>query len=64
MRGKRRPALQPEDTIIARFQPLAVYNAEVARGIVHTREWDAKMAELQREFDEHAAEVQRTLDAK
>ena len=30
---------------------LAIYNAEVARGIVHTPEWDAKMAELQREFD-------------
>lgn len=33
------------------FRPLAVWNAERARGIVHTPEWDAKMADLQREFD-------------
>ena len=34
-----------------KFEALAVYNAEVARGIVHTPEWDARMADLQREFD-------------
>ena len=33
------------------FETLATYNAEVARGIVHTPEWDARMADLQREFD-------------
>jgi hypothetical protein len=33
-----------------KFETLAVYNAEVARGIVHTAEWDARMAELQQEF--------------
>lgn len=36
----------------ARWQRLAVYNAEVARGIVHTAEWNALMAEEQRAFDE------------
>ncbi len=30
---------------------LAVYNAERARGLVHTPEWDAKMAGLQAEYD-------------
>lgn len=30
---------------------LARYNAERARGIVHTPEWDAAMAQLQRRFD-------------
>jgi hypothetical protein len=32
-------------------QRLAVYNAECARGIVHTVEWDARMASLQRRYD-------------
>jgi hypothetical protein len=31
---------------------LATYNAEVARGIVHTDEWNAEMAELQRMFND------------
>jgi hypothetical protein len=35
----------------AKFSALATYNAERARGIMHTAEWDAKMAELQREWD-------------
>jgi hypothetical protein len=30
---------------------LATYNAETARGIVHTDEWRAKMAEHQRAFN-------------
>ncbi len=30
---------------------LAVYNAEVHRGLVHTPEYAAEMAELQRRFD-------------
>jgi len=40
------------------FETLAVYNAERARGIVHTPEWDARMAALQVKFDE---QVQDTL---
>lgn len=43
-----------------KFEPLAVYNAECARGIVHTPEWDAKMAELQREFDATHGTGERT----
>ena len=34
------------------FNDLARYNAEVARGIVHTPEWREKMAEEQRRFNE------------
>ena len=34
-----------------RWQRLADYNAEIARGIVHTAEYDALMAEEQRLFD-------------
>ncbi len=30
---------------------LGQYNAEIARGIVHTPEWDTKMALLQNQFD-------------
>ncbi len=37
-----------------KFDRLAVYNAEVHRGIVHTPEYDAEMAELQREFNERS----------
>ncbi len=40
-------ALHGRNPVIA----LATYNAERSRGIVHTTEWDAKMAELQREYD-------------
>jgi hypothetical protein len=35
----------------AKYEPLAVYNAEVSRGIVHTPEYDAAMTALQREFN-------------
>jgi hypothetical protein len=34
---------------------LATYNAEKARGIVHTREWDLRMAELQLYFNSNVA---------
>jgi hypothetical protein len=37
------------------FEALARYNAEVARGLVHTPEWAAEMARVQRAFDEQAA---------
>ena len=36
---------------IQETQALGQYNAERARGIVHTPEWAEKMAELQRMFD-------------
>jgi hypothetical protein len=38
-----------------KFEALAAYNAERARGIAHTAEWDAKMAALQAEYDQHYA---------
>jgi hypothetical protein len=34
-----------------KFEALAVYNAECARGIVHTAEYDRRMAALQAEYD-------------
>jgi hypothetical protein len=34
-----------------KFEALAVYNAERARGLVHTAEYDLRMAVLQAEFD-------------
>ena len=40
-----------------RWTPLAIYNAEVARGIVHTPEYDAKMAAWQKLFDAEMAEL-------
>lgn len=37
-----------------KFEPLAIYNAEVSRGIVHTPEYRERMALLQLEFAEWA----------
>jgi hypothetical protein len=34
------------------IETLARYNAERARGILHTFEWQEQMAKLQRRFDE------------
>lgn len=33
------------------IEVLGRYNAEVARGLLHTPEWKMKMAELQARFD-------------
>ena len=43
-----------------RWNALATYNSEVARGLVHTPEWRKKMAEEQKLFDEE--QHQRYLD--
>jgi len=42
-----------------RFNSLATYNSEVARGIVHTPEWIQKMADMQSDYN---AKIQRRLD--
>ena len=47
MRRSRRRALEFE----SRWGDLATYNAEVARGIVHTPEWQLKMAEKQQRYN-------------
>jgi hypothetical protein len=47
------------ETMPAEFEPLAVYNAETTRGIVHTEEWRQRMADLQQRFDEWAARFRR-----
>ena len=39
------------------FADLATYNSEVARGIVHTPEWDARMAEDQERFNKQQREL-------
>jgi hypothetical protein len=33
------------------FQQLSTYNGERHRGIMHTAEWGARMAQLQRRYD-------------
>ena len=49
---------------IRETQILGVYNAERARGIVHTPEWDEKMVKLQAEFDAPGyIKVARSLEA-
>lgn len=47
----RRPRRRVSAPMPAKYEPLAVYNAEVSRGIVHTPEYDAAMTALQREFN-------------
>jgi len=42
---RRRNRLSP------RYEALAVYNSERARGIVHTKGYDYMMAELQKQWD-------------
>lgn len=47
------PPLPPGSLIVhvSDVDVLARYNAERARGILHTWEWQEKMAELQRQHD-------------
>ena len=40
------------DPMPDRFYPLATYNAEVSRGVIHTDEYRERMAALQSDFDE------------
>jgi hypothetical protein len=50
----RRPPWQRRkraESMPARFEPLAIYNAECGRGIMHTPEYDAAMVVLEREYD-------------
>ena len=35
------------------YSVLAGYNAEVSRGIVHTKEWKKRMKILQKDYDEN-----------
>ena len=49
MPKKRKP--QPDASYVHRWDALALYNAECARGIVHTPEWDERMAKRQAAFD-------------
>jgi hypothetical protein len=41
----------------AELNRLADYNAERSRGIVHTEEWQARMADLQRRYNESLARL-------
>jgi hypothetical protein len=41
------------------FNTLAKYNAECAHGIMHTPEWQEKMAALQHRFDTAECERER-----
>ena len=46
--------------MLGRWHDLATYNGERARGIVHTAEWDERMAVEQRAFDDE--QVRRRRD--
>lgn len=48
MFGRRTTRCEPSPD---KFRELADYNARVYKGIVHTPEYHARMAELQAEFD-------------
>jgi hypothetical protein len=46
---------QPQQMSSA-YEALALYNAERGRGIVHTQEWDERMAVLQARWDQELAQ--------
>lgn len=56
MAEKKVPSPPAERPMPDRWDRLATYNEECARGIVHTPEWDQRMAVLQGRFDEEVAE--------
>ena len=44
------------------YEALARYNAEVGRGINHTKEWKEKMARLQADYDARIREFAEKED--
>lgn len=34
-----------------KYVPLAIFNSETARGLIHTEEWKLQMKKLQAEYD-------------
>ena len=56
MPKKRKPGTAPDPSWVHRWDALALYNAECARGIMHTPEWDERMAKRQAAFDEEVAQ--------
>jgi len=47
-----------------RFDGLSTYNGEVARGIVHTPEWDLVMKRLQEEYNARMRRLNEEHNAK
>jgi len=47
----------------AEIYTLARYRIEVAAGVAHTPEWDARMADLQRQWDEACPQAQGRVPA-
>lgn len=45
------PFRKEETSWEEKFQPLADYNSEVGRGIVHTKNYDEEMKKLQEEYN-------------
>jgi hypothetical protein len=56
MAKKRKPKTAPDESYVHRWDALALYNAECARGIAHTPEWDERMAKRQAAFDSEVAQ--------
>ena len=59
MFSRRRSIKLPPTMSEQDFHELSCYNGEVARGLVHTAEWKAKMAVLQSMWDYWAVEQQK-----
>ncbi len=45
-----------------RFTPLAMFNADVARGVIHTKEYQERMNALQTEYNARLQSLQYTGD--
>jgi hypothetical protein len=54
-------AKRSSDLLDPKYVPLATYNAEVARGIVHTEDWKKKMFDLEMDYSREAAEFSMSL---
>lgn len=53
-----------KNTFPKKFEVLAIYNAEVYRGLLHTDRWKLDMMRLQREYDAWLDDYYRRMDAR
>lgn len=58
---KRREIVERHDLPDADLQLLRIYNQECARGLVHTPEWQWRMAGIQARLDRRDAEVREAF---
>jgi hypothetical protein len=58
---KRREIIDRYDLSYSDLQSLQIYNQEYARGLLHTPEWQCRMAGIQARLDQRDAEVKKAF---